>query len=419
MVQAATLRSAAPGPAAPPIDATPVLPRSSANVWSRAEAERDRLYLACERALALEGLRALVLASGPSEFPAWVKVELWVPVGEGQTTLRASARIAIEARPYHRHELEYRVDLERAGKPRVFTRLLPFEQEDLTRLLAYLVARARKVAFREFRKSPWQLWRQSNDVAGVGRDWVAALPALAFLVGMMLFPIGGGAAALGALAIVGGLVAAAYNRGRAPLTRTEGKPPTEPRSLLRVDSWQAMLFGVGDQVAQFRGAFAESLAAPPVEKFRWRPEKLWHWGLDGKEEREQLVLTHGRGVVFVQVYRYGKDLYVGWDGHLNYGQWVEQPVRTGIDQHTRLLTTVTCVQPGVQTLSEYDIVDLSCLMEWTHAQLVKICKRFIEELHIDQEIDFTVLRGERQDLLSRSGETGRKRGGLFRRGTGG
>ena len=72
------------------------------------------------------------------------------------------------------------------------------------------------------------------------------------------------------------------------------------------------------------------------ENRKFRAERIWYWGLDGKEERDQFVVTVGRGIVFCQVYGYGEDVYIGWDGHLNRGQWVEEVVASGI--HKELLS---------------------------------------------------------------------------------
>jgi hypothetical protein len=47
-------------------------------------------------------------------------------------------------------------------------------------------------------------------------------------------------------------------------------------------------------------------------------------------------------------------------------------------------------------------------MEWTHAQLTNLAKRLLEELKIDQEIDFNILRGERQGLTGNREEPAKK-----------
>ena len=206
--------------------------------------------------------------------------------------------------------------------------------------------------------------------------------------------------------LFGGGILALWRASHRPLlVHCEGKPDGEPRFLMRVDSWQTVIFGIGDRESLFRSRFLAQLESPPTERFRWHAERVWYWGLDGKEEREQIVLSFGRGLVYCQIYQYGKDLYIGWDGSINYGQWVEKQVVRGIDKKTRRLTSIMSVNPGTQTVSEYDLIDLNCLMEWTHAQLVKLAKDFISELKIDQEIDFKILRGDRQGI------TGEKKDG--------
>ncbi len=96
------------------------------------------------------------------------------------------------------------------------------------------------------------------------------------------------------------------------------------------------------------------------------------------------------------------------------GQWVEKTLAQGLDRESSQLVKVNTVEPGTQQVTEYDITDLSCVMEWTHAKLTKFVKDLMEERKIDQEIDFKILRGERQKLSAPSesgGSQGKKVGG--------
>ncbi len=70
------------------------------------------------------------------------------------------------------------------------------------------------------------------------------------------------------------------------------------------------------------------------------------------------------------------------------------------------------VTPGTQLNTEYDVIDLNCLMEWTHAQLVRLLKDLMQEKKIEQEIDFTILRGQRQGLSPTS--DGKRKAGFVR-----
>jgi hypothetical protein len=155
---------------------------------------------------------------------------------------------------------------------------------------------------------------------------------------------------------------------------------------------------LGPDAATLRERFLNVLQTPITEHFRFCSERIWYWGLEGKEEREQIVLTLGRGILFCQIHQYDKELYVGWDAHLNRGHWVEQTVAHGLDREANCLTHINTVVPGRQSVTEYDLYDLNCLIEWTHAKLTKIVKELMEERKIDQEVDFKILRGQRQKL---------------------
>jgi hypothetical protein len=158
-----------------------------------------------------------------------------------------------------------------------------------------------------------------------------------------------------------------------------------------------------------------ALLAGEQRRFACATERIWHWGLDGKTEREQIVLRHGRGLVFCQIYGYGSDLYVGWDAHLNVGTWREKRVAAGVDRDTGERVELMGVEPASQPAGEYDLVDLNCLLEWTHAQVAKVLKQYVREREIDQEIDFTIIRGDRKDATRAERDAKGQKRRLFRR----
>lgn len=398
---ASAAAAASPGRAV--VDARPILERNPNTIWGRAEQKRDGLYDAFAQAVSQEGFEALILKSYPFVYPPWVKVTCWVPQGGGYTE-RVGSIVTIEAKPYYRYEFEYTVSYTEKDHDKTITRVVPFTEGRAKEILRFLLHRGPEPEFERFREIGLQLWRPKNEVDALSKDWFAVVAGLLTAFGGVgLFT----AAALGPLGVVVSLIAVVVGivllrkaAKRPMLVRTEGKPPAEPRRLSRVDSWQTVIFGAGEQVERLREEFFEQLKNRPTEGFRYAVEKVWYWGLDGKEEREQIVLSTGRAIVFCQIYQYGTDAYVGWDGHVNYGQWVEQTIARGFDSQMSKPIAISNVVPGSQSISEYDLIDLSCLMEWTHAQLVKLCKQLIREMKIDQEIDFKVLRGERQGLMN-------------------
>jgi len=130
-------------------------------------------------------------------------------------------------------------------------------------------------------------------------------------------------------------------------------------------------------------------------------EKIWYWGVDGKEEREQLVARFRRGIAFVQIYRYGEDLFVGWDAHVNCGTWVEQIAGAGYDKTIQELCIVHTIAAGWHVPNEYDISDTNCLLERVHAAVTQVVKLKLAEHQIDQEIDFKIVREPRQNIAGR------------------
>lgn len=186
---------------------------------------------------------------------------------------------------------------------------------------------------------------------------------------------------------------------RAPrFIRSAGKPMAEPRVLYYLDSWPTVVFGAGGDADEIRRRVMALFSGAHQQRFACAVEKIWHWGLDGKTEREQIVLRYGRALVFCQVYSYGSDLYVGWDAQMNLGTWMEKKLASGIDRETGKRVRLMTVEHAVQPTTEYDLIDLNCLAEWTHAQITQVLKHYLKERAIDQEIDFSIIRGERKGL---------------------
>jgi hypothetical protein len=218
---------------------------------------------------------------------------------------------------------------------------------------------------------------------------------------------------IGLVLIVVG-VAGLWTVYRSPkLVRNDGKPLAEPRALSYLDAWQTVIFDAGADATRIRDRVMALFAEAGRQRFACAIERIWHWGLDGKIEREQIVLRHGRGLVFCQIHAYGSDLYVGWDAHLNLGTWREKRIAAGIDKESGQRIHLMCVEPATQRPGEYDLVDLNCLLESTHAQLTKVLKHYVKEREIDQEIDFTIIRGDRKGATDQPAREGRRP--LFRR----
>jgi hypothetical protein len=178
-----------------------------------------------------------------------------------------------------------------------------------------------------------------------------------------------------------------------------GRPVSEPRVLGLVDSWQTMVEGLGANWEKIRTRLYERLSDGSTPDIAVRRENVFYVSPDGKQERQQLVLSQGRGIVFCHVYQYGSDLYVGWDGYLNYGQWAETTMTSGYDPTLARRVVVNTVLPSTQSATEYDLIDVNGLIEWVHIRVTHLVRQILQEYKLDQQIDFKIVRGERQSLL--------------------
>jgi hypothetical protein len=392
---------ASAAPASPTLqNVLPILKRSEDSIWAQVEAYRDELFAALQQACRDEGYEALLIKSGPFIQPAWVKIECWIPSADGKTSGRASALIKIHAKEFHRRTMEFSVEVHDRGWSKTYDRLVGLAPKHADQLARFVLGRGRAplLARLQVRRYPWQLWRPVNKLNVLGMDWMQVGPWILFLLALLLVaPV----PPLGLLLFVAGVAAIIMLKRRRASVLSSGKPRAEPRHLHRVDSWQVVISGLGGEATSLRARLLDALATPPMDGLESRVEKIWDWGLDGIVERDQIVMTLRRGWVFCQIYGYRDELYVGWDAHLNSAQWVETTVATGIDKQTRSLIRVNSVQSGEQPLTDYDIVDLNCLAEWTHARLVQLVQRLMSERDIDQQIDFQIIRGERP----KTGET--------------
>jgi hypothetical protein len=357
------------------------------------DATRDELFATLRKASRDQGYDALVIKSDPFIQPAWVKIECWIPSAEGKLSGRAWALIKIHAKEFHRHSMEYSVEVHDRGWSKTYDRLVGFGAEQALKLATFVLGRgpAPLLGPLRVRRHPWQLWRPLNKLNVLSTDWLRFAPGILFVLALLLLAL----PPLNLLFLIAGAVSVIALKRRRASVLSSGKPRAEPRQLHRVDSWQVVISGLGGEAAVLRARLLELLATPPMDGFQSRVEKIWDWGLDGVVERDQIVMTLRRGWVFCQIYDYRDELYVGWDAHLNSAQWVETTVATGIDKQTRNLIRVNTVQRGEQPLTDYDVVDLNCLTEWTHARVVQLVQRLMAERKIDQEIDFRIIRGDR------------------------
>ncbi|HYR09516.1 MAG TPA: hypothetical protein VEQ60_17210, partial [Longimicrobium sp.] len=394
------------------------------NAISKAERARDQLYdmllAACEE----EGVEAVVVKSPPYSAEVAVTLESWTGIDDAPAvTERAWLKIIVRPTDFHRFEHELDVEVHRGDWTRRYTSVKLLTPKQVQLLVTFVLGRVRSPRFslERFREHPLQFWRDRNSITRLRTDWALLVAIILMIAGTMMMiaafityqesrdfysydpygPQPGNGVGLGVVGLTSLMagIALVMHRFRKPyFTLSSGRPLQEPRNLLRLDSWQALIYGLGVQAESLKTSIRAELERGRPQGFGLSDEHIWYWGVDGKEEREQIVVTFRRGIAFIHVYRYADDLYVAWDAHVNAGTWVEKSMAGGVERETGRRVQINTITGGWHVPNQYDITDTNCLVEWTHAAVTKVVKRFIAEHKIDQEIDFKILREERKGI---------------------
>lgn len=386
------------------LDYMPRIDRNATNGISEAERMRDSIYALFENAAKAQRLKVLVLRSGPFVAPPWVLVECWARHDQDRSlTLRSSATIQVRPREFHRFPLECDVTLANDKKTRTIRNLIRFDSNDADAVLEYLLTPQlrRPPRFERCRTWGFDLWRPRNKTARLGVDVPQVAALVLCVLGFVTLTFGVGAILLLAAGILG------YVNGlRRTHVLSAGKPSQEPRRLIRLDSWQVVVDRLGTERDRLRDTIGRELSSIRGQTFDVVDERIWYWGSDGKEEREQTVIRLRRGLLFLHLYSYGENLFVGWDAHVNCGKWIETIASKGFDKETKQLCAVHSIAAGWHSPNEYDIVDANCLIEQVHAIIARCLRLKIAEHQIDQEIDFTIVREARQNVVGRADPQG-------------
>jgi len=395
-------------------DATPFLRTETGYLWHSCESELDRIAAAFRQAAAKHGLAVFVRRSLPGTWPGWVSFEAWMPGRDPRMTARFRAEVKLTPLPHHRLRLQVETSLYDRGINR-WTTPRQLEPGDIRhpdmlgdaaidQLVAY-AAGASRVRPPLFRWMPLTALFQRNEIPILSTS-NAQKVGLAMLIGGWM--ILSAASLIGAvITALGGLIMACdwliriNISDRRILVIDCGRPVSIPRSLMFLDTWYALVRGIGREAAACREGLLERLRSSCPEEASVGVETVDYRVLDGLVAREQIVVRFRRAVVFCHVYAYEEDLYVGWDAHLDCGDWKEADVAEGYSSTCGVNVRLTTVQSSRTLPTTYHLADANGITEWLHRQVRDHVKLLLTERAIDQEIDFTIIRGQRGDTLDR------------------
>jgi hypothetical protein len=357
-----------------------------------------------------------------------VRFEAWMPAHERHLTARVDALVQIEPLPHRDRSIRIKTELHHRGLRRWTTAMevsphgiaedAQLDDAGIDRLVAYGIGEAaeRPAAFRF---DPLRLLR-GNGFSEFRPSPVVKFVYGALAVGFVLAAFGTADApngftlldaAIGFLLLAAGFIF--FGRwlqrlgDKRVLVLDAGRPQAIPRVLTMLDSWYALVQGIGHTAETCRGQLLERLAKERALETSVALERIDYRTGTALVAREQIVVSYRRAVIFCHIYTYGDDLYVGWDAHLNRGEWREQDLKSGLSIPQHAMARLTTVVAGSSQPTTYNLADVNGLMEWLHRHVSAHVRALLEEHKLDQQIDFTIIRAERQEAL---GKADRKEG---------
>lgn len=400
---------------APQTGSLPLLRIEDGTLWQACDEERDRLNAALRRLARDHGLACFVVRSPPGTYPVEVTFEAWRPIAEDRGwTNRLAVTARLTAMPHHRFPVLLEFEVTEGGVKRWTNgfSVTPSDLGDdgmvgevrLRNLVAYAAGRESRLEppFRWSLEEALKIFPR-NKVDGFGMTDGQKVGIGVMVFGQIIAAVPG-AALLGVLITLGGAAPLfvgwlRHLRDRRIAVSDAGRPRDMPRRLAFIDSWYALIRGIGGSAQAERERLAQELGRSGRDGVEIVVEPIGHRAQDELAERMQIVIRHRRALVFCHLYDYGGDLYIGWDAHLNFGDWQEEQLSEGQSRRDGRRVRATTVKSGYTVPTAYQFADLNGLTEWVHAQIKRRVTQLLGEHHIEQRIDFTIIRREREDLL--------------------
>ncbi|CAA6808260.1 MAG: Unknown protein [uncultured Sulfurovum sp.] len=347
------------------------------HILLKVQHKRDEVYRLLEE-VAMDMNIVIRLYQSSIEEEAWV--HCYIGNNENLYKSKASSlKIYIKFLPFHIYEVLIDLNLVTSNNIKEFKNIVFFDKDDIKEILKIMTSDDGKIKFNA------QCSNSIRHINSLQKEYVKKTYHILNFFPFSIFYF------IYRLMIV-----------KTPLCKvTVGKPAYEPRVLVQLDSWQTVImdmFSIKDELVKELTLKINSLNIKE-ENLKVKKEIIDYWGVNGKEEREQLVCIFNRSYVFIHVYPYGNDLYIGWTANLNYGVWEEYKVASGYTNGYIKNIGLYSIEAAWKEVNEYDVNDMSFLLEIVHSNISQILKRIMKEREIDQEIDFSIVRESRTDAL--------------------
>jgi hypothetical protein len=397
------------------IDARPIRSTSTDTLWDRAIALRNQLADQMRAILESEGVDALVFVSASGNYPPWAKLEAWSPAsdrsgGNDGGRVRGELLLVVDVRPYRRYQLVISARATRGHRSIRVEQRPGLSQPEVAEWTRYTVGRAGMPSgYHPFKHTLYA----SNPVDHQYRNrffltWTGFLGLASIIllfVGLLTIRDGPTLPVLLlTTSIAASLTMLLLVRQRTHVILVTPQPVVPPRDLRLVDSWHAVVAELGQDYTEVEQRLMRSISEERGAGLACETEVYGYRTPNGYEERERLVVTKGQSIVHVHVYRFSDDVFVGWDAYLNLAKWdeagsVPNKVKLGHVVEFREL------RQGYYLPNQFDLIDLNSLSELVHRRLERELRAILKEKAIDQEIDFLIIRGDRDRALDQSGRS--------------
>lgn len=376
------------------VDASPKIEVNNESLYQRIELQRDEVYrLLCETLEKFQ-LKGEITKSPPYDYETSVLIRLWKKEANGGgLQYRGEAKVILTANPIVRYPIVMQLTATSGGRKKTIKRIIKFDERAAYELIGFIATPGQKLRKSSFGRYGW-LFNKNKFIKRPGQFRLKVLGALPVLGGMLfvVHPL------VGMLGIGLGVLPIIF-MGRKERVVSAGRPPQNPRELVRMDSWQSVVIDLGGIAEKIKSEVKHELVDGKHEDAVIENEEVAYLGPTGKAERKQIVISFRRAVAFIEVHGYGNDLYVDWEAYLNLGVWDETSAGYGYDTGCKARVAYKEMTRSLQALNEYDLSDANFLIEWVHACLTRVVRRLIKENKIDQEFDFRIQRSDRRAVL--------------------
>ncbi|MEX0955042.1 MAG: hypothetical protein WDZ83_07515 [Rhizobiaceae bacterium] len=402
--------------------------RTSTNtVWGQVFAMRDNCHAAIVSALEQAGIQALVTKSPNGVYPPHIKLEAWnAQAGRNKTAadprLRCALELRFQAMPYHEHLIATNARASVGSKTITINNRPDFSAADAAEWALYAtgVGTRKPRNYAPFSDAVHGLFAamvpflpppHRNRVERRYRNaFRMSLPLLLMVSAAGLGFVGFGPAqeysteGLGGLLIlvaaVMAILAVVVASRRKQVISVIDRPAISPRHLLLVDSWHAVIPELGGAADELQRKIVDKLRALSGAGITTEVERYGYRTPNGFDERDRIVVSKEQSVAHIHIYRFGGDLFIGWDSYLNWARWVETGAISA-RREGRVRVEYRGLQTGIYIPNQFDLIDLNSLAEVVHRSVTTIIKAAMDEHKIDQEIDFTIIRGDRDSALDK------------------